>query len=146
MCGRSVLGVDLFLSVGPPSRSPTFLNLSLRQSQRPCSDPKPWRLGIAGLHDVNVQDYCDWLKSRVKKESHKNAYQKAADFLLKRSFDLDLVYEDQNPTFLVEQGGVEEGIARRFVKDLPLRVKLCKQNEVKADSILQSSRGPIHLR
>ncbi|KIW36479.1 uncharacterized protein PV06_11294 [Exophiala oligosperma] len=62
------------------------------------------------------------------------------------SFDLDLVYEDHNPTFLIEQGEVEEGIARRFVKDSPLWVKLCKQNEIEADSILDFSRGSMHLQ
>ena len=97
--------------------------------------PEIKRLDIAGLHDVNVQDYCDWLKSRVKKESHKEEYQEAADFLLEKAFDIDLVYEDQNPTFLIGQGEVEEGIARRFVKDIPLWVKLCNQNDIEAASI-----------
>ncbi|KIW35889.1 uncharacterized protein PV06_11792 [Exophiala oligosperma] len=87
------------------------------------------RLDIAGHHDVNLQDYCDWLKSRVKNESYKHEYQKAADFLLEKAFDLDLVYEDQNPGFLVEQGEIEEGIARRFVKDIPLWVKRCRLHE-----------------
>jgi len=64
--------------------------------------PETKRLDITGLHDVNVQDYCDWLKSWVKKESHKHEYQKAADFLLDKAFDLDLVYKDQNSTFLIE--------------------------------------------
>ncbi|KIW36579.1 uncharacterized protein PV06_11224 [Exophiala oligosperma] len=87
------------------------------------------RLDIAGHHDVNLQDYCDWLKSRVKNESYKHEYQKAADFLLEKAFDLDLVYEDQNPGFLVEQGEIEEGITRRFVKDIPLWVKRCGLHE-----------------
>ncbi|KAJ9493518.1 hypothetical protein H2202_011006 [Exophiala xenobiotica] len=99
--------------------------------------PETKRLDIAGLHDVNVQKYCDWLKSRMQEESRKKEYQKAADFLLKKSFDLDLVYEDQNPTFLIEQGGVEEGIARRFVKDIPLWVKRCNRNKTDVDSILE---------
>jgi len=71
----------------------------------------------------------------VKKESHKEEYQKAADFLLEKAFDLDLVFEDQNPNFLIEQGEVEERIARRSVKDIPLWVKLCKQKHIETASI-----------
>jgi len=65
------------------------------------------RIDIPGLHDVNVQDYCDWLKSRVKTEAQRDEYQKAADFLIENAFDLDLLYEDQNPAFLVEEGRSE---------------------------------------
>lgn len=86
--------------------------------------PAAKRLDIPGLHDVNVQDYCNWLQARVQDESQKAEYQEAADFLRRKAFDLDLLYENQDPSFLVEQGEVEVAIARRFVKDIPLWAEL----------------------
>lgn len=91
-------------------------NTSLEPETGPKTEAK--RIDIPSLHDVNIQDYCDWLKSRVKTEAQKAEYQKATDFLVESAFDLDLLYEDQNPTFLNEEGKVEAGIARRFVKDI----------------------------
>lgn len=83
-----------------------------------------------GGHRTRFLPFLDSIQTvSVKNEAHKGEYQKAADFLLEKAFDLDLLYEDQNPAFLVEQGQVEEGIARRFVKDIELWVKLCKENE-----------------
>ena len=73
---------------------------------------------ISGLRDEGVQDYCDWQQSQVRKPSWKAAFQKATDFVVDRCLDLELLHEDQNPQLLVEEGGVPEGIAQRFYRDI----------------------------
>ena len=64
------------------------------------------RIDIPGFHDVNLQRYCDWLKSRVRGAAQKAEYQKATDFLIESGYDLDLLHEDQDHTLLVEQAAV----------------------------------------
>ena len=73
---------------------------------------------ISGFRDESVQDYCDWQQSQVRKPSLKAEFQKATDFVVERGLDLELLHEDQNPQFLIEEGGVPVGIARRYYRDI----------------------------
>jgi len=95
--------------------------------------PEVKRIDIPGLHDVNLQHYCDWLKSRVRGKTQKAEYQTATDFLIENGFDLDLLFEDQDPTFLIEKGKVKEGAARRYVKDIPYWAELRRMEGPKED-------------
>lgn len=80
------------------------------------------RIDLAGLHDVNLQQYCDWLKSRVQGDTQKADYQRATDFLIDHGFDLDLLYDDPDPTFLINEGKIKVGNARRYMKDIPIYI------------------------
>lgn len=80
------------------------------------------RIDLSGLHDVNLQQYCDWLQSRVQGDTQKADYQKATDFLIDHGFDLDLLYEDPDPAFLINEGKIKVGNARRYMKDVPFYI------------------------
>jgi len=80
------------------------------------------RINLSGLHDVNLQQYCDWLRSRVQGDTQKADYLKATDFLIDHGFDLDLPYKDLDPTFLINEGKIRVGNARRYIKDVPVYI------------------------
>lgn len=107
-------------AVAAPSMPP--IQLVLPKAVSPVSEgdrkSEKTRIDIPGFHDVNLQRYCDWLKSRVRGAGQKAEYQKATDFLIESGYDLDLLHEDQDHTLLVEQGQVLPGTARRYVKDI----------------------------
>ncbi|KAK8092320.1 uncharacterized protein PG998_015003 [Apiospora kogelbergensis] len=69
---------------------------------------------IPGPLDESVQEYCNWLGSRVTRMDLKLEYQKICDITLEEGLDLELVYEAQDAT-LYEQKGIKMGAARRFV-------------------------------
>jgi hypothetical protein len=68
---------------------------------------------INGFLDDMLRDYAAWQQSRVRDPARKAEIGKALNVLLDHNFDLGLIFEDQNPEFLV-QAGVLLGTARRF--------------------------------
>ncbi|OJD24334.1 hypothetical protein ACJ73_04302 [Blastomyces percursus] len=74
-------------------------------------------LVIPGARDAAVRDYCKWLESKVIDETYKADIRKACEVTLAHHLDLELVFEDQDPNFFMEQG-VKRGTARRFVRDI----------------------------
>ncbi|QSS67024.1 hypothetical protein I7I51_03237 [Histoplasma capsulatum] len=75
------------------------------------------RLVVPGPRDIAVRDYCRWLESKVTDETYKADFRKACEVTLAHHLDLELVSEDQDPEFFIEQG-VKRGTARRFVRDI----------------------------
>ena len=82
-------------------------------SGHPSDAAKPLGLEISGFLDDALRDYAAWQQSRVRDPVRKAEIGKALDVLLKHGFDLGLIFEDQNPDFLV-QAGVLLGTARLF--------------------------------
>ncbi|KAK5069390.1 hypothetical protein LTR51_008640 [Lithohypha guttulata] len=124
-------------TTAPASMPPIQLVLPKAASPGPEVDRKPEvkRIDIPGLHDVNLQHYCDWLKSRVRSATLKAEYQKATDFLIEYGYDLDLLHEDQDHTFLTEKGEVMPGTARRYIKDIAYWTALRGTEEESASSL-----------
>ncbi|KAK7937487.1 uncharacterized protein PG986_014355 [Apiospora aurea] len=85
-------------------------------------------LNMPGLLDDAVQEYCNWLGSRVARVDLKLEYQKICDITLKEGLDLELVYEAQDAT-LYEQKGIKMGAARRFVRDIPEWARLVRAED-----------------
>lgn len=79
--------------------------------------PTEKRIHIAGLRDVAVQDYCEYHQSQVHDESLKAEFQNAANLVLAEGLDLEQLYADRDPGFLIQQG-VKRGPARRFMDDI----------------------------
>lgn len=73
---------------------------------------------VSDLRDENVKNYFDWQQSQVRKPSLKTAFQKVTDFVIDRGLDLELLHEDQNPQFLVEEAEIPIDIARRYYQDI----------------------------
>ncbi|KAK8120309.1 hypothetical protein PG999_004429 [Apiospora kogelbergensis] len=86
-------------------------------------------LNIPGPLDDAVQEYCNWLGSRVTRVDLKLEYQKICDITLEECLDLQLVYEAQDAT-LYEQRGIKMGAARRFVRDIPEWATLVSTDDV----------------
>jgi hypothetical protein len=76
-------------------------------------------LCIPGLWDVAVEVYCDWHCSQVRSPEQQRHFRQARDLTLERGYDLELVHEDHNAQYYIEQG-VLEGVARRWVRDVEL--------------------------
>lgn len=67
-----------------------------------------------GARDESLQDYCNWQQSQVQNPEWKAGFQKTTDFLVGRCTDLELLFEEeQNPEPLVNEAGIQIGIARR---------------------------------
>lgn len=81
---------------------------------------------IDGLLDVALDEYTEWQQSRVSNEAFRDNLNKARDVALQNCLDLMQIYEDQDPGFFVKYG-VKLGTARRFVRDIGLWVKRCKE-------------------
>ncbi|KAJ5366188.1 hypothetical protein N7541_000129 [Penicillium brevicompactum] len=77
----------------------------------------PSSLDIPGLRDVVVKEYSEWQVSNVENDSLKTAFREACDVMLENGLDLEQVYRDQYPSFLIAKG-IKIGIARRFVEDI----------------------------
>jgi hypothetical protein len=86
------------------------------------------RLDIPRPRDKAVEDYCAWQQSQVKYPEQKAVYQKACEVMMKNCMDLELIYQNPNPEFLVK-GGVTIGAALHIVGDIAHWVKMCKGNE-----------------
>ncbi|OAQ59770.1 hypothetical protein VFPFJ_11564 [Purpureocillium lilacinum] len=81
------------------------------------SVPRSLPLGIPGLRDEAVKEYCRWHCSQVGSLDQKKAYELARDLTLARSLHLELVDEDNEAQFYIDKG-VSEGVARCFVRDV----------------------------
>lgn len=100
---------------------------SLRpETQLPATEK---RIHIAGLRDVAVQDYCEYHQSQVQDESLKAEFQNAANLVLAEGLDLEQLYADRDPGFLIQQG-VKRGPARRFMDDIEPWAKRRFQGEL----------------
>lgn len=76
----------------------------------------PSYLGLAGMRDVNVTEYCAWHCSKVSNNVWKLEFQKVCRLTLEEGLDLEQIRLDQDAGFFIEKG-VKAGIARRWVDD-----------------------------
>ncbi|KAL3952671.1 hypothetical protein ACCO45_012614 [Purpureocillium lilacinum] len=81
-------------------------------------------LSIPGLRDEAVEEHCKWHCSKVRSNDQKKAYELARDLTLARSLDLELVHEDNDAQFYIDND-VSEGVARRFVRDVQVFLEEC---------------------
>ncbi|KAI3290537.1 hypothetical protein DTO002I6_6460 [Penicillium roqueforti] len=81
---------------------------------------------VDGLLDVAVDEYTEWQQSRVSNETFRENINKAHDVILENCLDLMQIYKDQDPGFFIKHS-VKVGAARRFVRDIGLRVNRRKE-------------------
>ncbi|KAJ5155714.1 hypothetical protein N7492_008517 [Penicillium capsulatum] len=74
-------------------------------------------LHIAGPRDVAVREYSLWHEANVSDDGLKAQYRQACEVALAYGLDLELIHEDQDPSFFADKG-IMVGIARRFVRDI----------------------------
>ncbi|KAJ5301622.1 hypothetical protein N7508_006485 [Penicillium antarcticum] len=72
---------------------------------------------IPGLRDEAVREYTAWHEAQVGDDYLKAQFREARDVALANGLDLQLIYEDQNPSFFIDKG-IVVGIARQFVRDI----------------------------
>jgi hypothetical protein len=72
---------------------------------------------IPGPRDVAVREYSAWHEANVADDHLKAQFRQACDIALANGFDLQLIYEDQDPSLFIDQG-IMVGIARQFVRDV----------------------------
>ncbi|KAF4993956.1 hypothetical protein FDECE_13261 [Fusarium decemcellulare] len=77
----------------------------------------PKYLGIPGMRDVNVNEYCIWHCSKNDNDTWKMEYEKACDLTLEEGLDLEQIRLDQDAQFFIDKG-VKRGIAKRWVSDV----------------------------
>jgi hypothetical protein len=111
--GPSLPPINIVLPDHPQQSSQYVSEQGLVTSGHPSDAAKPMGLEISGFLDDALRDYAAWQQSRVRDPVRKAEIGKALDVLLQHNFDLGLIFEDQNPDFLV-QAGVLLGTARRF--------------------------------
>jgi hypothetical protein len=75
------------------------------------------RLDIPGFLDEQVEEYCTWQQSRVKKPALKEDCKKACDVMIEQGIDLNLIRRNPNPKFLIDEG-VKRRTAERVVSDI----------------------------
>jgi hypothetical protein len=92
----------------------------------PSTSPPIVRLDIPGFLDEQVEEYCTWQQSRVKKPILKVEYQKACDIIIEDSMDLELIRRDPNPKFLTDKG-IKRGPAEHVVGDIDYWVQKVKR-------------------
>jgi hypothetical protein len=83
-------------------------------------------LGVPGFLDEQVEDYCTWQKSRVKRPNLKEEFQKAYDVIIEEGMDLELIRRSRNTKFLTDRG-VKRGTAERVVGDVDRWVETTKR-------------------
>jgi hypothetical protein len=83
-------------------------------------------LDVPGCLDEQVEDYCTWQQSRVKKPALKLEYQKACDLMIDDGMDLGLIRRDPDPKYLIEKK-IKRGVAEHIVGDIDEWVKECKR-------------------
>ncbi|KAJ5155676.1 hypothetical protein N7492_008479 [Penicillium capsulatum] len=81
---------------------------------RPSSDEP---LVIPGPREAAVRKYCKWLESRATDEAYKADFRKICQVTLENHLDLELILEDPDAGFFVQQG-IQIGTARRFLRDI----------------------------
>ncbi|KAJ6003797.1 hypothetical protein N7540_011192 [Penicillium herquei] len=59
---------------------------------------------IPGLRDVAVREYSGWHAANVADDSLKAQFRQAYDIALANGLDLQLIHEDQDPSFFINQG------------------------------------------
>ncbi|KAJ5117746.1 hypothetical protein N7448_011378 [Penicillium atrosanguineum] len=92
--------------------------------------PKPsseGRLIIAGPRETAVREYCKWLESRATEETYKADFRKICQVTLENHLDLELILEDPDSSFFVQQG-IRIGTARRFLRDISEWADAMKSN------------------
>jgi hypothetical protein len=87
-------------------------------------------LDIPGPRDLAVKEYSEWQQSHVTDDGLKDAFRQACDVMLDDDLDLEQVYKDRDPEFFIGKG-IKNGIARRFLEDIP--------------SWVQNVKKPIHV-
>ncbi|KAK2737135.1 hypothetical protein CKAH01_18867 [Colletotrichum kahawae] len=100
-----------------------YLTSSNRASPDHGSSP-PLRLSplcVPGLRDDAVEAYCEWHCSKVRSETQKQHFELAYSLTIARGLDLELVREDNDAQFYIEQG-VLEGVACRWVRDIQVYI------------------------
>jgi organic radical activating enzyme len=110
-------------STGPPY-PPTIINVlpaqaataSTLTSFLPKHTPNE-PLVIPGSREAAVRDYCGWLESRATDEEYKADFRKVCQVTLENHLDLELILEEPDAGFFVQQG-VRIGTARRFLRDI----------------------------
>ncbi|KAH9205092.1 hypothetical protein DL95DRAFT_470884 [Leptodontidium sp. 2 PMI_412] len=89
--------------------------------------PEPiHHLNISGFLDDQVEEYCAWQQSRVRKPHLKAEYQKACDVMIEDGITLGLIKRDPNPKLLTDQG-VKRGPAEHVVGDIDFWLKNVKR-------------------
>ncbi|KAE9571015.1 hypothetical protein CGMCC3_g12947 [Colletotrichum fructicola] len=83
--------------------------------------PRLSPLCVPGLRDDAVEAYCEWHRSKVRSETQKQHFELAYSLTIARGLDLELVHEDNDAQFYIEQG-VLEGVARRWVRDIQVYI------------------------
>ncbi|KAF4486354.1 hypothetical protein CGGC5_v005915 [Colletotrichum fructicola Nara gc5] len=83
--------------------------------------PRLSPLCVPGLRDDAVETYCEWHRSKVRSETQKQHFELAYSLTIARGLDLELVHEDNDAQFYIEQG-VLEGVARRWVRDIQVYI------------------------
>ncbi|KAJ5005564.1 hypothetical protein K4K57_011679 [Colletotrichum sp. SAR 10_99] len=81
----------------------------------PPSRPPP--LCVDGLRDDAVEAYCKWHCSKVRSITQKQHFELAYNITIEMGLDLELIHDDNDAQFFIEQG-VLEGVARRWVRDI----------------------------
>jgi len=85
-------------------------------------------IGIPGFRDEAVERYCAWHKSKVRRLAQKQQYQKACDIMIEEDMDLELIYQEPDPQFLIT-GGVKRGPALHIVRGECKRIRTDEQLE-----------------
>jgi hypothetical protein len=83
-------------------------------------------IDIPGFRDEAVEKYCAWHQSKVRELAQKQEYQKACDIMIGEYIDLELIYQEPDPEFLIA-GGVKRGPALHIVRDISKWVGECKR-------------------
>lgn len=91
---------------------------------RPSSDEP---LVIPGPREAAVKEYCKWLESRATDEAYKADFRKICQVTLDNHLDLELILEDPDAGFFVQQG-IQIGTARRFLRDINEWATVMKSN------------------
>jgi hypothetical protein len=86
------------------------------------------RLVIPGFCDTAVEEYSEWQMSRVKRDDLREGVQRIRDIALKEGLDLVQIHQDQDPDFFIKEG-VQAGVAKRFVREIPDWVEQCKGSD-----------------
>ena len=84
------------------------------------------RLKVFGPRDVALKDFCEWQETQVEDPGLKEDFQKAHEVAMAHALDLELLYEDNDPEFLVTNG-LKRGTARHMVGGIPEWVKRFKR-------------------
>ena len=83
-------------------------------------------IDIPGFRDEAVEKYCAWHESKVKEPEQKEQYQNACKIMKRDHMDLELLYQEPDPDFLIK-GGVKRGPALHVVRDIGKWVRESKR-------------------